>query len=53
MESKKNNYNKPATLVVKIQQRGQLLNGGTPGHDPQEPGGANAREHRSDWGSED
>ncbi len=51
MESKKNNYNKPATLVVKIQQRGQLLDGGT--GDPQETGGGNAREHRSDWGSED
>ncbi len=50
MESKKNNYNKPAMLVVKIQQRGQLLDGGTGGqHDG--PGGA--REHRSDWGSED
>ena len=52
MESKKNNYNKPAMLVVKIQQRGQLLDGGT--FDPQEPGvGGGAREHRSDWGSED
>lgn len=49
MESKKNNYNKPATLVVKIQQRGHLLY--TTG--PQEHGGGNAREHRSDWGSED
>ena len=52
MESKKNNYNKPATLVVKIQQRGQLLDGGTGGQQ-QETGGGNAREHRSDWGSED
>jgi len=52
MESKKNNYNKPATLVVKIQQRGQLLNDGT-SNTPQHPGGGNAREHRSDWGSED
>ena len=50
MESKKNNYNKPATLVVKIQQRGQLLNGGS---DPQGGGPGGAREHRSDWGSED
>ncbi|MBO4810387.1 MAG: hypothetical protein J5552_02340 [Prevotella sp.] len=52
MESKKNNYNKPATLVVKIQQRGHLLDT-TPGGQEQGPGGGNAREHRSDWGSED
>ncbi len=52
MESKKNNYNKPATLVVKIQQRGQLLNGGTGGAQGDD-GPGNAREHRSDWGSED
>lgn len=49
MESKKNNYNKPATLVVKIQHHGHLLQiTGDPQTDP-----ANAREHRSDWGSED
>lgn len=51
MESKKNNYNKPATLVVKIQQRGHLLQGTKDDPAPDGPGGA--REHRSDWGSED
>ena len=51
MESKKNNYNKPAMLVVKIQQRGHLLDTTVPGGQHDGPGGA--REHRSDWGSED
>ena len=53
MESKKNNYNKPATLVVKIQQRGHLLDTTRPGDHPQDPIPGGAREHRSDWSSED
>ena len=53
MESKKNNYNKPATLVVKIQQRGHLLDTTGPGGQEQETGGGNAREQNSNWSSED
>ena len=49
MESKKNNYKQPDTLVVEIQHHGHLLKiTGDPQQDP-----ANAREQRSNWGSED
>ena len=47
MESKKNNYKKPDTLVVEIQHHGHLLEGS-----PQHPG-AGAREQNSNWSSED
>ncbi len=51
MESKKNNYKKPAMQVVEIQDQGHLLGGS----DPQgsDSGGGNAREQRSNWSSED
>ena len=49
METKKSMYQKPATQVVKIKQQGHLL-GGT---EPQEPIPGEAREQRSNWGSED
>ena len=51
MESKKNNYKKPAMQVVEIQNHRHLLD--ATGEDPQLPGPGEAREHRSDWGSED
>lgn len=51
MESKKNNYKKPDTLVVEIQHHGHLLKG-TGGGDPQQDP-ANAREQNSNWSSED
>jgi hypothetical protein len=51
MESKKNNYKQPDTLVVEIQHHGHLL-GGT-GDEPQGPGGGQAREQNSNWISED
>ena len=50
MESKKNNYKQPDTLVVEIQHHGHLL-GGT--GDPQHPGSSQAREQNSNWSSED
>lgn len=50
MESKKINYKKPTMQVVKIQHQGHLL---TDSFNPQNPGGGNAREQRSNWGSED
>ena len=46
MESKKNNYKKPAMQVVEIQYRGHLLG-------DIQSGGAEAREQRSNWGSAD
>ena len=46
MESKKNNYKKPAMQVVEIQDHGHLLGPATSG--PQ-----NAREQNSNWSSED
>jgi hypothetical protein len=49
MESKKNNYKKPDTLVVEIQHHGHLLKGT---FDPQHPG-VGAREQNSNWSSED
>ena len=49
MESKKNNYNKPAMQVVEIQYHGHLL--GPQTGSESNPG--NAREQRSNWGSED
>ena len=49
MESKKNNYKKPDTLVVEIQHHGHLLQG----TDPQGSGGGQAREQNSNWSSED
>jgi len=51
MESKKNNYKKPAMQVVEIQDHRHLLEatgGGDPQQDP-----ANAREQNSNWSSED
>lgn len=51
MENKKNNYKKPAMQVVKIRHQGHLLAGTDPQGSDSGPGGA--REHRSDWGSED
>ncbi len=50
MESKKNNYKKPAMQVVEIQYQGHLLEGSDP--DPAS-GTGEAREQRSNWGSED
>jgi len=47
MESKKNNYKKPAMQVVEIQNHRHLL-GGSPQPEP-----ANAREQNSNWSSED
>jgi len=54
MESKKNNYKKPAMQVVEIQNHRHLLDP-TGGGDPQPSGsgGGNAREQRSNWSSED
>ena len=54
MESKKNNYKKPAMQVVEIQHQGHLLNG-TGGDHPQDPNpeGGGAREQNSNWSSED
>ena len=49
MESKKNNYKKPAMQVVEIQDHGHLLEGTG---DPQHPG-PGAREQNSNWSSED
>ena len=47
MESKKNNYKKPAMQVVEIQDQECLLG-------PQsDPGGGQAREQNSNWSSED
>ena len=46
MESKKNNYKKPAMQVVEIQDHGHLLGPASDG-----PGGA--REQNSNWSSED
>ena len=48
MESKKNNYKKPAMQVVEIQYQGHLLDGSDPQVDPSE-----AREQNSNWSSED
>ena len=48
MESKKNNYKKPAMHVVEIQYQGHLLEGSEPQQDV-----ANAREQSSNWGSAD
>ena len=45
MESKKNNYKKPAMRVLEIQDQGHLL---VPASDP-----AEAREQNSNWSSED
>ena len=50
MESKKNNYKNPDTLVVEIQHLGHLLKGSP---DPQGSGGGQAREQNSNWSSED
>ncbi len=52
MESKKNNYKKPDMQVVEIQYQGHLLEdlSDAQGSDS---GGGNAREQRSNWGSED
>jgi len=50
MESKKNNYKKPAMQVVEIQDQGHLLGGSDPQGDSG-PGGA--REQNSNWSSED
>lgn len=50
MESKKNNYKKPDTLVVEIQHHGHLLG---PASDPAPDGPQNAREQNSNWSSED
>ena len=47
MESKKNNYKKPAMRVLEIQDQGHLLEV-SPQPDP-----ANAREQNSNWSSED
>ena len=47
MESKKNNYKKPAMRVLEIQYRGHLL-GEYASDGPQ-----NAREQNSNWSSED
>ena len=49
MESKKNNYKKPDTLVVEIQHHGHLLEDKS----PQGPGPGLAREQNSNWSSED
>ena len=46
MESKKNNYKKPAMQVVEIQYQGHLLS-------PASDGPGEARENRDNWGSED
>jgi len=48
MESKKNNYKKPATQVVEIQYHGHLLGPQTGSDNP-----GQAREQRSNWNSED
>ncbi len=48
MESKKNNYKKPDTLVVEIQHYGHLL-----GDSRQGAGGGEAREQNRNWNSED
>ena len=45
MESKKNNYKKPAMRVLEIQDQGHLLQ--------QFSGGGEAREQNSNWSSED
>lgn len=50
MESKKNNYKKPAMQVVEIQNHRHLLD--LTGGDPQ-PYGPGAREQNSNWSSED
>jgi hypothetical protein len=46
MESKKNNYKKPAMQVVEIQYRGHLLGEFASGD-------GHAREQNSNWSSED
>ena len=50
MESKKNNYKNPDTLVVEIQHHGHLLEESEPQGDP---GSSQAREQNSNWSSED
>lgn len=50
MESKKNNYKKPAMQVVEIQNHRHLLEGSP---QPGDSGGGNAREQNSNWSSED
>lgn len=50
MESKKNNYKKPDTLVVEIQHHGHLLEGSP---QPGDSGPGGAREQNSNWSSED
>lgn len=48
MESKKNNYKNPDTLVVEIQHHGHLLQGSDP-----QSGVSESREQNSNWSSED
>ena len=50
MESKKNNYKQPDTLVVEIQNHRHLLDATG---ERQGPGGGQAREQNSNWSSED
>lgn len=50
MESKKNNYKKPAMRVLEIQDQGHLLEGSP---DPQSNPDGDAREQNGFWSSED